>query len=248
MLKNFICLIFFCCLFACEEREEKVAEDLSVAKNDTFEIVYDSHLQLPKGIYLDTITNYNKESYGRETIIRPRIKEKEFYKVDKILIDEIERRLHRDTTVQSSDTLKEVFHWTETTEPVNIYKSDKIISYGFIITSSDAQSIRPFRKYISINFDIKKNKLIHLEDYFNISTKADTTSLSYIIYSAVGENDNTYNPGWRNYEYDNSFDFAIDENKVYFYFDQFSLGRNPTGLEGSVKKKYITNLTKNEYR
>jgi hypothetical protein len=248
MLKNFICLIFLCCLFACKEREEKVAEDLSVAKNDTFEIVYDSHLQLPKGIYLDTITNYNKESDGRETIIRPRLKEKEFCKVDKILIDEIERRLRSDTTAQSNDTLKEVFHWTQTTEPVSIYKTNKIISYGFIVTSSDAHSMRPFRKYISINFDIGKNKIIHLEDYFNIVTKSDTTLLSNMIYSAVGENDDIHNPGWRNYGYNNSFNFTIDESNVYFYFDQFTIGSNPTGLEGSIKKKYIKNLIKNEYR
>jgi hypothetical protein len=248
MVKNVIAIFFLCSFFACKEAGKKVDEELPVAKNDTFDRIYEKHLQLPNGIYLDTIINYNKESDGRETIVRPRLKEKRFYEIDKILIDEIERRLRSDTSKQSADTLEEVFHWTETMEPVNVYKFDKIISYGFIVTSSDALSMRPFRKYISVNVDIEKNKIIYLEDYFNIVTKADTALLSNIIYSAVGENDDIYNPDWRNYKYDNSFDFAIDESNVYFYFDQFTVGGNPTGLEGSVKKKYIIKLIKNAYR
>jgi hypothetical protein len=55
MIKSVICLIFLCNFYACKEAEKQSIENLPVAKNDTFEIVYDSHLQLPDGIYFTAL-------------------------------------------------------------------------------------------------------------------------------------------------------------------------------------------------
>jgi hypothetical protein len=214
--------------------------------NDTFKLEYQTHLQVPEGIYLDTIKKIYKESGGEECIILPRLKGKEFTASDALLTGEIKRRLSGEGRMSmASDSAVEITRYTTTTEPVSIYKSDKLISYAFISTYSEPGAMRPYRTYISVNYDMQKNKLLHLNDYFNIAAPGDTAMLLYVIYSAVGERESTY---WKYNGYDNLTDFAVDADKLYFYFDQFSAGGNPCGLEGSVKKKYYLNLIRNEYR
>ncbi len=217
---------------------------VSIPPNDTFTLEFNNTLRIPEGIYLDTISRTFR-SGGKETILLPRIRDKSLSLADKVLVQEIQRRLQAADVKQVGHASKEVKHWTMTTEPVSLYKSATLISYAFISVYSDPDLMRPFRTYISVNYDVKQRRLLQVNDYFNTRTPADTSLLSYIIYAAVGERENTY---WQYNQYDTLVDFAVDADKLYFYFDQFSAGGNPCGLEGSAKKKYFLNLIRNEYR
>jgi hypothetical protein len=247
-MKPVVAFLVFLQICSCTSKvKHRTAPETSkLPRSDTFKLEYSSHLKVPQGVYLDTVNTVDQHSGGKEITILPRLKDRELSSIDRALVSELTKRLLENAAIQiGSGKSVEVNDWTIVTEPVSMYKSDKLISYAFISTYDDALAMRPFRRYISVNYNLQAKKILHLNDYFNIVTQADTAMLSYMIYAAVGEWDNPY---WQFNEYDNLIDFAVDEEKLYFYFDQFSAGGNPCGLEGSAKKNYYLNLIRNEYR
>lgn len=247
MLGNFICLIFLCCLFACKEREEKVAEDLPVAKNDTFDFFSDEYdIPIPNGFSVDTIRHSDKKNGNTEMLICPEISGVEFNEINKVLKKEIKRKadlVYTDSPgVNSTDTAKEMFEVQYDNVPLKMYKNNNLVSYGFLSVLSDHRAMRPFRKYFSINYDVIKKKFIYLNDYFKITSLSDSILLKSIIYENVGNSDTRW------YSLNNRIDFSFDEKKVYFYFDMFGETGIPMGLVKAIKKNYLDKFIKDDYK
>lgn len=247
MVKNIIAIFFLCSLFACKEVGKKVAEELPVAKNDTFDFFSDEYdIPIPKEFSIDTIRQSDKKDGNTEMLIRPEICGVEFNEVNKVLKKEINRKadlVYADPSDGSSiDTTKEVFGFQYHNIPLKMYKNNNLVSYGFLSEYSDPGAMRPFRKYFSINYDVIKKKFIYLDDYFRIGSSSDSILLRSIIYEDVG------NPETRWYSLDNRINFSIDEKNVYFYFDMFGETETLMGLVKQIKKIYLDKFIKDEYK
>jgi hypothetical protein len=247
MVKSIITVIFLCSFFACKEAGKKVAEELPMVKNDTFDFFGDEYdIPIPKEFSVDTIRHFDKETGNTEMLICPKIVGTEFDKIDEILKKEIKRKaslIYTDSTNYNTiDTSKEVFEAKYDNIPLKMYKNKKLVSYGFLSESSDPGAMRPFRKYFSINYDIIKKKFIYLNDYFKITSSSDSILLKSIIYGNVG------NPDTRWYSFNNQINFSVDERNVYFYFDMFGETQTPMGLVKEIKKKYLDKFIKDEYK
>jgi hypothetical protein len=247
MVKLVIALIFMCSFFACSETGKKNDSALPMIENDTFDYFgEENNIPLIPEFSVDTIKSYTKETDYTETLICPRVVEKEFDQINEVLKKEIKRKAalcYTDTTNDEPvDTSKEVFGVTKDNILLKMYKNKNLVSYGFLSESDEPYQMRPFRKYFSINYDIVKKKFIYLSDYFKIITSTDSILFKSLIYGDVGY------PDTKRYPLSDQINFSSDKENVYFYFDMFGETGIPMGLVKRVKKKYLTNFINDEYK
>jgi hypothetical protein len=107
---------------------------------------------------------------------------------------------------------------------------------------SDPRAMRPFRKYFTINYDLRKSKFIFFDDYFRIVSPLDSTTFKRLILGNIGYPDGYW------YSLNNSINFSIDNKNVYFYYDMFGELGNPMGIVYRFKKKYLDKFIKDEYK
>jgi hypothetical protein len=245
MFKKFIALFFLCSLFACNERGKQVAE-LPAVKNDTFDSYNEEYdIPIPIGFSVDTIEESDKKTDYSKTLICPRLTGTTFNGLNKILRNEIERKAvlsYTDTTDEPVDPAKEVFGVTQEDTPIKMYKNENLVSYGFLSMFSDTGAMRPFRKYFTVNYDLRKSKFIFFNDYFFILSPSDSAFFKRLVFGNVG------NPDVSWYSLSNSINFSVDQENVYFYYDMFGEFGNPMGLVYRFKKKYLNKFIKDEYR
>lgn len=246
MIKNIILLFLLYSLIACNETENKQAGDLPEAKNDSFENYYEEqNIPIPQGFSVDTIRESDKKTgYSRELIL-PKLNEPAFNELNKILTNEIRRKAalcYADTTDAPVDPADEVFDVSEEIQPLKMYKSEKLVSYGFLNIFMEPGMMRPFRKYFTVNYDAGKSEFISFDDYFSIQSSEDSAFLKQLIFGVIG------NPDVSRGILGNEINFSIDDEKVYFYYDMFSEMGNPMGLAYGFKKKYLLKFIKEEYK
>jgi hypothetical protein len=246
MLKNIIALFFLCCFIACDETGKKV-DGIAVAENDTFDFFSDEYdIPILQGFSVDTLKYYNKQTDYSETIICPKIIGKEFEQLNEILEKEIKGKValvYLDSTNNEPvDTSKEILGVVEENILLTMHKNKNLVSYGFLSMFDEPNSMRPFRKYFTINYDTALKHFILFNNYFKIAGHHDSTLVRSIIYSGVGS------PDFAHVSLDNEINFSFDEKNVYFYFDMFGGPGNPMGLVKRVKKKYLARFIKEEYK
>jgi len=233
--------------FSCKEQGRQVAEELPQAKNDTFDF-YDKEYDIPilEGFSVDTIKYYDKKTDYTKTLICPRITGREFSLVNEILKKEIKRKIkpgYLDTPDNTPvDTSKEVFGVVEDNILLQMYKNKNLVSYGFLSEFDEPGSMRPFRKYFTINYDTGRKTFIAFDDYFKISGHDDSSLVQSIVYGHIGDPDAPL------YTLTNQINFSSDKDYVYFYFDMFGEFGNPVGLVKRVKKKYLVNFINDAYK
>jgi hypothetical protein len=246
MLKNIIALFFLCCFIACDETGKKV-DGIAVAENDTFDFFSDEYdIQILQGFSVDTLKYYNKQTDYSETIICPKIIGKEFEQLNEILEKEIKRKVALmylgSTYNEPIGTSKAVFGVVEENILLTMHKNKNLVSYGFLSIYTEPGRMRPFRKYFSINYDTTGKRFISFSKFFSINTTADSILAKSIMYGEVG------NPDISWYNLSDAVNFSFDQDYVYFYFDMFGDFGNPMGLVKRVKKKYLDNFIKDEYK
>jgi len=245
MIKKIIALFLLCCLLACIQTE-KQESNLPVAKNDTFDFYDEEYdIPIPEGFSVDTIRESGKKTGYSKTLICPNLTRTVFKELNKTLKKEIERKAalsYMDTTDQRVDTATEVFDVTEEISPIKMYKNENLVSYGFLSMFSDSRAMRPFRRYFTINYDLRKSKFIFFDDYFTILSSPDSTFFKKLIFG------NIRNPDVSWYTLSNKINFSVEKENVFFYYDMFSELGNPMGLVYRFKKKYLNKFIKDEYK
>jgi hypothetical protein len=256
MIKSVICLIFLCSLFACKEAgknkesKKKVAEELPLAKNDTFINNYDYELnnidlKPPYGFDFDTIKVFVKKSLTGKYLIIPRIKNINDSTIEKRLrkgILEIVSSFLKYNDFLNKENKREIIEGRIHFTPSNIYTSTSLISYCFEICYSDSFLMRPYCKYDCINYNIKADNIIKFSNFFNIDSGEDSLYFKKIISSSVREGD-----AFSQINLDDKLDFSMNDEYIFFYFDQYEL-MAPFNIAGGVKKKYLERFIKQEYK
>jgi hypothetical protein len=209
--------------------------------SDSFELVLRHRLVVPPGISFDTTRMTTNFDSSYRTTVTPRFRDEAMdddnLRISSALIDKIGQ-------VEPADG-SPLHKWEMKVEPVHIHIGGRIASFALKTEFSAPGQMRPLTGYITINYDLQAHKVLGLKDYFKVASTADSLQLAHIMYSAVGEAAGHRQNG---YGFDDTFDFAVDADKVYFYFDQGTLAGNPSGLAGSVKKQYCTKIIHDAYR
>lgn len=249
----FVLFTFFSCENSNKESSNKKAvvadTEFKENKSDTFYHDYIGELKtydrkISQEFFLDTINHANKRTKTDEYLVIPRINtplidrrlKKEFYKLKNnfayensgLMIDENSKKYIEGNAVEML--------------PVNLCKTDRLISCCFELCYSDSVLMRPYCHYDCMNYDIQLNRKINFSDYFEIKSAEDSAFVGQLILSAVGE---------RNFvsqlTLGNNLDFSINEEYVFFYFDAYELGA-PFNIGGGIKKKYLSRFIKEFYQ
>lgn len=215
--------------------------------NDSFYYYGDDMVEpVGEGFSIDTIRKPDTNSRFRETIIVPRLTSKEYSIIDAMLQQEIIKRKDSAAEISAGDdtvNMKEVpGKFYNEIKPLSVFKSNDLISYGFLDISNDEFSMRPFRKYFSVNYNTQQDKFIFFDDYFILKNRDDSSFLKWIIYSDIAGID--ISP----YVLGNGIVFSSDKENLYFYFSQFGFANNPCGIVKGVKRKLIRQFIREEYK
>ena len=232
------------------QRTAEVKKDSLLPKSDSFNFT-DLYLNpsIQDGILLDTTTFGPTKKYLDITIVLPKLSKDDCPGVSRQLnalaknskkefIKSIEEPVIFDTTISSLPQ-----GYSMWIEPKSLYKTDKVLSFA-VENGEGYSGMKSVFEFITINFDIKKKKKIMLEDYFILNTSSDTAWFADIVCKSLnwGEPDEVI----KYLKFFGPVKFAFDEENIYFFFDRGELFAD--GQIGSVKKKYIANHIKYDYR
>jgi hypothetical protein len=98
-------------------------------------------------------------------------------------------------------------------------------------------------EFKAISYDIEKKKSISFSDYFRLDTPADSVFWAHIISRSVDDSLGSLN---RYLEWHGPVNFAFNKDVIYFFFDKHELFAG--GQIGTVKKKYVMDYIREEYR
>ncbi len=246
MIKNLIAILLLYSLIACNQTEKKQIADLPLAKEDSFEYYGDEYnIPIPGGFSVDTIIVSDKKAEYIRELILPKVVKSMFNELNKVLTNEIKRKAdlsYGDTTDALVYPVDKTFDITEEVIPLKMYKSEKLVSYGFLDIFSEQGMMRPLRKYFTVNYDVSKSKFIFFNEYFDIKSSKDSSFLKQLIFGIIRT------PGEYWPSLNNNINFSIDEQNVYFYYDMFGELGNPMGLVYGFKRKYLLKFIKDEYK
>ena len=249
----FVLFTFFGCENGNKESSNKKAvvadTDFKENKSDTFYYHYMSELKMydrkiSQEFFLDTINHVKKRTKTDEYLVIPRINTPLIDKRLKTEFDEIKNIFaHTNSNLMIDESSKKYIDGNSVEmQPVNLYKTDRLISCCFELCYSDSVLMRPYCHYDCINYDIELNRKIKFSDYFEIKSAEDSAFIGQLILSAVGERNFI-----RQLRLDNSLDFSINEEYVFFYFDAYELSA-PFNIGGGIKKKYLKKFIKEPYQ
>ncbi|HEY0655133.1 MAG TPA: hypothetical protein VGD65_18490 [Chryseosolibacter sp.] len=186
-------------------------EDSLARRTDSLERV----ASVPQGIRLDTIVYSDSGTNTEIALLVPVSGNKH---LDQEIRDQMENESKRfvrfvDELIHRDSSLS-LYGSTFNTEFVKGHRDEKIVSYLLMTSFYHAESGFPMPSYHSVNFDVKKNRLLSFSDYFNLSAKADTALFKSQIIAAFGHRD-------VNIPNLNEIDFTIDEDFVWFNLSDF---------------------------
>lgn len=245
-MNKLIVVLFLLCVFVNCRQHNSHVNNISLVKNDTF-VLFDKEydIPIPVGFSTDTVIETNKKTGYTKTIVCPSLNGQEFKALNSILRKEVVNAATLSYTERKEtpeDTGEEVYGATEENMPLTMYKDQSIVSFGFLSMYSDTAAMRPYRKYFTVNYDLRKSKLICFSDYFTIKTRADSLFFKQLVFGKTG------NPDVSWFTLDKNISFSIDSEAVYFYFDMFGAFGNPMGLVYKFKKKYLNKFISNDYQ
>jgi hypothetical protein len=177
-----------------------------------------------------------RASAGYPSVVRNRL--------NRIFRDKIEEYQEsvREIAAELKDT-NAIAGWWGFIGPVNIYRNAHTLSY-ILEDNSGFSGMKSLYSFIAINYNLKTGKEINLADYFILDRPADSAFLADIICKSVK---------WQNTEEAKSIlsyepiVFGFDQENVYFFFDRAHI-LPVAGQIGSVRKKYLINHIRPEYR
>jgi len=250
-MKQLLFIAACCCVFAgcAANRNDESGQTIDGDNYDTCSYAGDDLITgLPPGFIMDTIKKPDSGNNYQETIIAPRLTGASFRELDGVLQKEIIMLTavgmsSGDEAMVDTDKLQEDTSETNVDIlPLTIYKTHNLVSYGFLNIMVSEGMMRPYRRYFAINYDMQKNRFIRFSDYFDVQGKEDTSFLQWVIYSDMGMKDVSV------YKLRDGIIFSSDKENVYFYFDQFGDNGTAYGIVKGVKKKYLRQFIKDDYK
>jgi hypothetical protein len=201
-------------------------------------------LGLPIGFSLDTLHNFDK-SRNLETFVSVPISgitdvdnkvKSEIENQKNDFIGSLDKMIKEDKRILT--TVNSDFH----TEPISVYKGERIVSYLFIVSYYHGGAAHPMTMYYSFNFDLQTKKAVAFDDYFDVKTKADTTYFIDNITKAINR-EGIYVSKL------NDIDFNIENDTISFNFDDYEIASYAKGiLQGRINKNKLNDRIKTTYR
>jgi hypothetical protein len=252
-MRYFLSLAFLFVIYSCAPKQNTNKEIPLVLKEyltplldsfNTRNLYLESSLQFD--ISLDTINIDGNKRHTGINIIFPNLAKEEYpevYKQVAKLIKEEKQEFYEtvaDEKVEFDSGFQLYRGWGMWIEPKSLYKTEKVISFG--IESGYGYTGMPSGfEYHAINYDLENKKQIAFNDYFLLTTKADTTYLEGIISRAMNRDFNIKSRT----DFLGQINFSFDDLYVYFYLDKYDvLGWGIT----SIKRKYILDHINPAYR
>lgn len=134
--------------------------------------------------------------------------------------------------------------------PANYYNDDRMVSIRYIFSTMHAGADQGMADMLSFNYDKQRNQPITWDDYFNISTKADSNLIVKILdeeFLELRESMSLEDNGWAYYGL-GRVDFNIRKDTVCFNFAAYQLGQGPDMMEYRVAKSRLGRLIRPVYR
>ncbi len=254
-MKYLLAIAIFLLVYSCINKN-KSRQNVSEVKRDSLHARPDSfnfsdlisQPSIQDGIILDTVIMEPTKKYLEIRIILPKLIEKDssdVYNQVKNLAKIIKRQFIEsiEDTVKYDSTIGLLQGYNMWIEPKSLYKTDKVLSFA-IENGEGYGGMSSSFEFTMINLDREKKKQIRLQDYFILKTSSDTAWFSDIVCKSLnwGKPDEVI----KYLKFLGPVKFAFDEENIYFFFDRGELFAG--GQIGSVKKKYITDHIKEEYR
>lgn len=244
-------------MYSCVERKREavkspeIKDTTRLMRSDSFETADLRMLpDLQPGIILDTLES-DERGYVNLSLILPRIDGRDLPIVSRF-IDSLGRSKKNDFRESASDWRKEnqgkpdsllwltgLGLWTK---PILLYNDGKVLSFEFEDGISPP-STPSWYEFKGINYDIVRKRRIGLSSYFRLDSPADSAFWAHIISRAAS--DSVGNLG-QFLEWHGPVNFAFNKDVIYFFFDRADLFGG--GVVGSVKKKYVRDYIREEYR
>jgi hypothetical protein len=125
---------------------------------------------------------------------------------------------------------------------VSAFKDNDIISYCFVISSYLGGQAHPVTIYYSFNYDLKRERKIAFNDYFNVESRNDTIYLTDLMTKAI----NTENISVTSLK---DMDFSIEKDTISFNFDDYEIASYAEGIiQARINKSLLKKNIKSSYR
>jgi hypothetical protein len=198
---------------------------------------------IPPGIKLDTVIHFDSTT-NAEILMQipkcgiPAIDEQvtaEFVKRQQKFLSFIRSSVERDSSFFE-------FGSTLSVELVFAHRDPTVISYLLMVSFYHPYAEIAMPRYLSLNFDVAKNKRLTFKDYFNLPTKRDSSFLEEQIMNAI-RIDGIKLPKM------NEIDFAIASDSVWFNLQDYEMDSFfGTVTHSKVPKRNIVANIHSQYR
>lgn len=201
-------------------------------------------INLPADFRLDTIQRIDTARNLSTFILMPI---SGISDIDKVVFDEIEKQ--KNDFIKSLDERieedKEILNTANSdfqTQPVSVFKDNKVISILFIISYYHGGAPHPMAMYYSFNFDNKTLNRIFFPDYFIVKSKSDTSNLAGLITKAIGREGVSVSDL-------KDIDFNIEKDTISFNFDDYEIASYAEGImQGRLHRHKLVDKIKTTYR
>lgn len=122
------------------------------------------------------------------------------------------------------------------------FEDNNFISYSFTNSQYFAGAAHGMTRYISYNYDLKKNKLVSFNEYFDLKSEQDSIFLMNLMTKRIALQNVAVNTL-------ENMDFNLTKDSISFNFDDYEIASYAEGpIQVKIGKKEITNLIKKDYR
>jgi len=125
---------------------------------------------------------------------------------------------------------------------INLFEDKKFISYSFTNSQYSAGAAHGMTRYISYNYDLKRNKSISFNEFFNLKSEKDSIFLMNLMTRRIALENVEVNTL-------ENIDFNLTKDSISFNFDDYEIASYAEGaIQVKIGKKEIANLINKNYR
>ena len=125
---------------------------------------------------------------------------------------------------------------------LSLFEDKNFISYSFTNSQYFAGAAHGMTRYISYNYDLKRNKLVSFSEFFNLKSEKDSIFLMNLMTRRIALENvevNTFE----------NMDFNLTKDSISFNFDDYEIASYAEGaIQVKIGKKEIANLINKNYR
>jgi hypothetical protein len=125
---------------------------------------------------------------------------------------------------------------------LSLFEDKKFISYSFTNSQYFAGAAHGMTRYISYNYELKRNKLVIFNEFFNLKSEKDSIFLMNLMTRRIALENvevNTFE----------NMDFNLTNDSISFNFDDYEIASYAEGaIQVKIGKNEIANLINKNYR